>query len=130
MKTLEQHILGEYLAAKALTKVSHISIEQEEDEIYLIYTTDKPRKLKITNKLWASLREMYELYVATSMLREGYMLCPIEGGYIVVGGEDNYQIHEDTCTCPHYIFTKKKCQHLVFRDWHLNYRARCNTYSL
>lgn len=127
MKSLEEYILTDYLAAKELKLLEAIELVTDGDEIYIKYLIeDKPKKLNISKKIWAPLKEMYETYVATTLLKEGYLLCPIEGGFLVKGGEDIYQIHEDTCTCPHYIYTKKRCQHLVFRDWHLNYRAKCS----
>jgi len=87
-----------------------------------------PRKVALT-QLWADMTRIRDAQIAGHMIRQGYLMVALEGGMVAVSptGEE-YQIHEDTCTCLDYLNKKRKCKHLMLRDWFLDHRRRANEY--
>ena len=127
MRTLEEFLFLEVLSKTEVAKVHNIQIlANDEGQLYLTWEDKdgKVYKCEIKNRILGSLNETFETYVATEMLRLGYSLVPIEGGFEVYGGSEVYQLLKEECTCPHYIYKRSKCIHLVFKDWHLAYRQR------
>lgn len=135
MRTLEQYLLVRALADQTIKEwvVRSISIDDSSQPWLLYEPADKdskvkPKKLNLSKVMWADLATMYETYIWSDMVANGYVMTPIEGGWIVVSptGED-YQLSIDSCTCPHFLHGLNKvgrCKHLVFRDAELKYRTR------
>lgn len=143
MKSLELYLAGELIAEEILKKVTKTEIKNEGDEIWLYFEVTERKRGKLKEgedrevvkpykydlaKNWGLLKDMYETYVSTDLLRQGYMLIPLEGSWLVVGGEEPYQLEAEACTCLDFntrLSRASRCKHLIFRDWHTRYRARC-----
>jgi hypothetical protein len=109
-------------------KSASIVEDNENAELWLVYETSTIRqgtwKKSIKEFIWCSATEMFNTYVATTMLREGYVYFPTDGGEVVVSPDgEEYHIHENSCTC---LSNDKPCKHIRFSNWHLHYKARVN----
>lgn len=132
MKRLEEMLLEPVLGQRAAANCEVGDLQVEGDSIVLHYedSAGVACHVDVTKRIWGPTLDIYETYVSTAMLRAGYILVPIEGGHIVRGGTEDYQVSGNTCTCPHFLYGLRKndrCQHLIFRDWHIKYRGRVNT---
>lgn len=132
MYSLEQYLALEVLSEKEIKKIKKVEIvPDQEGKIWLYIEIEEIRREEKETKKYKRdisslsnrLEETYYRYIATDLLRQGYKLVAIEGGWIVEGGEETYQLTEDTCTCRS---RKNPCKHLIFKEWHLRYRAECN----
>jgi hypothetical protein len=129
----------EYLAERLVFPriLKEVSIDMEEDNIYALCTVslgkDKSKKYKVRlspdHLFGLAADDYYDMLVGTDLMREGYLLITVEGGWIVKKGETEYQIHEDECTCGDFTFNKRKCKHLRFRDMMVKYQRRVNIKS-
>jgi hypothetical protein len=129
MRSLEQYISSHLLQSALLKQIDIEGLVEVDNELWLVFThktkNERSYKVNLKNVIWGPLDKVYECYVWTEMLREGYVLVDIEGGSLVISPKgEEHQLGEDTCTCEHFVFTKQRCKHLVFRDAHLSYRGR------
>ena len=138
-KTLEQYLALQHYSEAQLSKIKNIQFLPDEDNLWLYFEFHNSKKVKgedvveikrvkrnITN-LINNMETTYYTYVATEMLRENYSLVAIDGGWIVHGGEEPYQLNQESCTCLAFLNNKTKpCKHLIFLEWHLQYRNKCN----
>jgi len=126
--------LAQYLAHKDLTEkiaITEVNLDVTEEGLNLTYTfNDKKYKKKIkqlnSNR---TLQELQDSHIATEMLNDGYSLLSLEGGWLVVNSNgDYYELGLEECTCPAFIHKTptQRCKHLIFRDWHLNYKKQLN----
>lgn len=138
MKSLEKLIVCELVGKKAIQNNHSYNEEislNEKGEWWIYFELDtetkdrKSYKKNITflvNK-HEGLENMLDVYIATEMIREGYFLVPIEGGWVVHGGSEPYQLQIEECTCRAYIQKPSQpCKHLRFLNFHLRYRNECN----
>lgn len=137
------YIAAELIAERTLSKIKKLEIIQEGDSIWLYFEVTEKKKGRVKEgepkeyikaykydlaKSWGFMQEMYETYVATDMLRRGYMLIAIEGGWLVLGGTEPYQLESESCTCRDFntrLNRSSQCKHLIFKNWHLTYRSKC-----
>lgn len=137
------YIATELIAEKTLKKMNKIEIIQEGDLIWLYFELLEKKRGKLKEgesreyikaykydlaKSWGPMQEMYETYVATDLLRQGYMLVAIDGGWIVLGGDEAYQLENESCSCRDFntrLNRASKCKHLVFLSFHQHYRSKC-----
>lgn len=139
MQSIEQLLAFHAIQTNLMNKVQEAAItEDEQGEPWLVFKlvdaakSSKAFKKRISEVLWGTLTQLYETYVATQLLRQGYLCVPIDGGWLVVSPEgEEYQLQEHTCTCQHFTSGKSQgpCKHLIFRDWSLSYKARINEYK-
>lgn len=131
MKSLEyyltEHLFFEKLY-KSFISVSSNSIEGTKFTIEVSLGDEvKKYSVDLSKKLWNTFEYTYEILCGTDLMRQGYYLLTIEGGWIVTkeGGEA-YQLGEDSCTCNQFLFNgSERCKHLIFRDMMIKYNARC-----
>lgn len=139
IKSLEQYLALQCYGESQLSKIKNISFIPNEDKLWLYFEVHNIKKVKgeetveikrikkNVSSLINKMEETYYTYLATEMLIEGYSLIAIDGGWIVHGGEEPYQLGHESCTCLAFLNNKSKpCKHLVFQKWHLNYRNKCN----
>ena len=146
MFNLESLLASKLLAKKQLSKVTDTEIVLDEDsnKIYFVFRfntgkvkkdgTEQVRVYKndITKYVanHGGLENLFKTLVAAEMMLSGYMIIPIPGGYLCVGGEEMYDLKDDTCTCPAFINNSKEpCKHLLYKDALLLQRARINQWK-
>lgn len=110
--------------------IPYAGINTRDGKVILVFEfNEKKYRVNLWKYLWGGVKEVDDTYVATRLIREGYLCFPIEGGWVVVSPKgEEYTIVDNQCTCPDFLIHKSRCKHLVLRDWVLNYRARCNNY--
>lgn len=125
---LEQYLIVLAETPSLLKKVEVIGITLEEESPKLVYKVDgKPKKIDIS--FIESLSDTYEHYLWCHMLAQGYTLVYVENGWIVKGPNEDYQLDENTCTCPAGTYKPgHKCKHLMFRDAEMRYRSKQSQY--
>ena len=85
------------------------------------------QRVDIDKKRWTNIVHLYETYVATQLLRDGYVMVPIDGGHLCYSQDERYELRDETCTCKAATFNpSQRCKHLIFRDWLANYRSTVN----
>lgn len=137
MNSIEQLLAFHLSQTSLMGRVQNAQIiEDESQEPWLVFelVEGKTRKLykkQLRELLWGPISQIYETYVATQLLRQGYVCIPIEGGWLVINPEgEEYQLQENSCTCQHFVSGRSEgpCKHLILRDWHNSYKARINEY--
>ena len=96
-------------------------------------TITKVYKQDITSlvKAHGSVEKAFTALVASDMMLNGYLIIPIENGWVCTGGGEIYNLKEQECTCPAFINSpNKRCKHLLYRDALLNQRAKVNEWKL
>lgn len=114
---------------KASADVTGCRLDVEEGQLVLHYN-DKQYRL---GPQWTSPTHLYESHVAGEMLRQGYLVFEIPGGWLVISpaGEE-YQLETQSCSCADFVINKRsgaRCKHLVLRDWWCFYRQRIAEYN-
>lgn len=126
--TLEEYLIIKTEGETFLKDVEVIKFSVEDETLYLYYKIgDKPKKLNLNHV--TSMSDEYEHQLWCDMLGRGYVLIYVEGGWLVKGPNNTYELQEDSCTCP--ASTHKpdiKCKHLMFRDAELRYRSKQSSY--
>jgi hypothetical protein len=86
----------------------------------------KGRQALLRPRFWGPLDSMYLAHVYADMLTQGYLVLPMEGGWIVQGGEEPYYLTEkaDGCTCKDHTYRGSHCQHILMVEAHLDIRRR------
>ena len=119
----------EHLKTALNRYIKNINIDIDTKEInYTLkyYKFEKTFKFKVADYIKDSAEDTYRRIIASDMLKEGYLLVPIEGGHIVrcPTGEE-YELGAETCTCAHFenMQVKRPCKHLNFRDFFFQYRS-------
>ncbi|MBD2201561.1 hypothetical protein H6G33_09400 [Calothrix sp. FACHB-1219] len=135
MKSLERILSTKALLEILEKNVSEPEIDKEEGKLRFKIaklTRDRSVSIDLDKIAWGPLETVYESNVAALMIMRGYLIFPIEGGWIVVNPEgEEYQIDGNSCTCKGNSYNpSSRCSHLILRDWMLNYRARGNEYRL
>jgi hypothetical protein len=147
MSNLEKILAAKFLASKKIKDIhsTDFVIEESSDKIYFlikVYTgkilKDSEPKLKIYKnditpyiKNHGSLEMFFQALITSEMLLAGYLLIPIEGGYLCTGGEEIYSLKDNECSCPAFLSNNKEpCKHLMFRNGLLQQRARINNWKL
>ncbi len=137
MKSLEMFLAQQYWGESQSSKFKNLNIFTDDiGKIWLYFEIQEKEnneekiikrvKKNITN-LFGKFEETYYNYVATEMLRQNYLLIAIEGGWLVHGGEEPYQLNKEACSCMASLNNPSTpCNHLIFLQWHLSYRSKCN----
>ncbi|MFO0089938.1 MAG: hypothetical protein ACK518_03980 [bacterium] len=107
---------------------SEILYENDEPIVQFSLRSDFRRDMmyryKLTKILWDSVENVYLTWVATQLLREGYVCTPVTGGEVVSNPSGEvYQISDNICSCNSRNYP---CKHLMLRNWELAYRVRKN----
>ena len=132
------------LALEALRKrftktITSAKLETIKEKVYLVFTLEDPKlgekeyKVSFASFLWEDKFDyVYESLIAADLIRQGYMIVPIEGGWLCVPSKGEvYSLEEKSCSCGDFLMNKGKkerCKHLIYRDWTLHNRARIQEY--
>ncbi len=132
MKSIEYYLIQHYLFEKFFKSfISSPSIDLDKGSLEVqIALGDKTKKYSIDllKYLIKGFEDTYEVFVGTELIREGYYLLTIEGGWIVTKeGTEGYQLGEESCTCKDFVYSNHKCKHLMFRDMMVKYNSRVKT---
>lgn len=130
MRTLEHYLALEIL--RSSQRVEEPRIESKGEHLLVSFKANN-RKYKTMVKRWDDEQMMLVDIVAGDLIRQGYFIVPINGGYLVVNKEgEEYEVTGEECTCPDYHYmksTKLYCKHQAFRDWYENNQQRIKLYS-
>jgi len=146
MFNLENLLASKLLAKKHLPKISDSDVvyDEESGKIYFVFKFDTGKAKKDGSPLiklyknditkyvqnHGGLENLFKTLVAAELLVAGYMIIPIPGGYICAGGDELYNLKDNTCTCPAFLNNPDKpCKHLIYRDAILQQRARMNQWK-
>jgi SWIM zinc finger len=147
MSKLNNMLAAKFLAAKQQKNIisTEFIIEESTDKIYFLIEVKLDKKDEsginktkfykqdITSyiKNHGSLESFYKSLVVSEMLLAGYLIVPIEGGFLCVGGDEIYSMNNTECTCPAFLNNSKEpCKHLLFKNGLLEQRARINNWKL
>jgi hypothetical protein len=147
MSNLEKLLAAKLLALKQIKNIisSEFVVEDSTDKIYFVINAtvngkdkDGNQKTKLYKnditqyiKNHGSIESFFKALITSEMLLAGYLLVPIEGGFICTGGEEIYSLTNNQCTCPAYLNNNKEpCKHLLFKEGILEQRARINNWKL
>lgn len=147
MSNLNNMLAAKFLASKQQKNIisTEFIIEESSNKVYFLMKikTDKkdkngePKirlyKQNITTyiKNHGSLESFYKSLIVSEMLLAGYLIIPIEGGFLCVGGDEIYSMKDTECTCPAFLNNSKEpCKHLLFKNGLLEQRARINNWKL
>jgi len=146
MFNLENLLASKLLAKKHMKSVSEpdVVIDEDNSKIYFVFKYDTGKTRKDGSRLikfyknditkyvhnHGGLENLFKALVAAEMLVAGYMIIPIQGGYICAGGEELYNLKDNECTCPAFLNNPNKpCKHLIYRDAILLQRSRMNQWK-
>lgn len=147
MFNLENLLAAKLLAKKQYKKVlnTQLLLEEDTDKIYFVIEvlTEKITKTgEVKTKFYkndisayvknhGTVERFFKALVLSEMMLAGYLLIPIEGGFICTGGEEVYSIKDNECTCPAFLNDpSKQCKHILYKEGLLEQRARINNWKL
>lgn len=140
MLQFEKLLALETLRKRFTKTITKAKIETLKEKVYLVFTLEdsklgeKEYKVPFISFLWEEKFDyVYESLIAADLIRQGYMLVPIEGGWLCVSPKNEaYSLEEKSCSCGDFLMNKAKkerCKHLIYRDWTLHNRARIQEYK-
>ena len=145
MFNLERLLASKYFAKKYINKIiePNIVFNEEKMKFYLIFKLESKNKngqlntrlykndISILVNKHGGLKNLFLSLVAADMSLKGYLIIPIEGGWLCVGGEETYALKEQECSCRAFINNNKKpCKHLLYRDALAIQRSRINNWKI
>lgn len=146
MSSLEKLLAAKLLTSKKIKDIhsTDFVIEENSDKIYFLIKVHTGKVLKnnepklkiykndITSYIQnhGSIELFFQALVTSEMLLAGYLLVPIENGYLCIGGEEIYSLNNNECTCPAFLNNNKaRCKHLLFKEGLFQQRARINEWK-
>lgn len=146
MFNLESLMASRLLAKKQFKKVisTQLVIDDEKEKIYFLIEAYTGKTLKkgeeqvrvyktdITQfvKNHGGVEPLFLSLVVAEMMMAGYLLIPIPGGHMCVGGEEAYSIKGEECTCPAFLNdSSKPCKHILYRNGLTAQRARISEWK-
>lgn len=128
---LLKKLIVDQLISELIRKVSIDEIDVEKGVVRSTISANNRRSKEYS---LVDLLANKNVTIASQMLREGYLLVQIKGGYLVVSPTGSeYQIVDEQCSCPDFVVARNnqsQCKHLIFRDWHIDYQRRIEQYKL
>ena len=123
---LEAYLLASHFGREELKSCSEIELDVSTETLNYI-KDGEPKRLKVS--LWDSPSNMFLICLYSAMLQIGYLVYPIEGGWVVEGGEERYFIDPEcnSCTCKGSSYNKSStCKHRLFLKgyWTLERKRR------
>lgn len=144
MYNLENLLAAKFISKRELKKIEDLNllVDPDNNHIYLTYKylvrskkgedyyrLYKNNITKMVNE-HGGLENLFKVLVAAEMMVSGYLIIPIEGGYVCVGGTEVYALKDNTCTCQAYtVDPSKPCKHLIYKEALLLQRSRINTWK-
>jgi hypothetical protein len=146
MSTLQSLLASKLLAKKQLKNVVNTDLVTDEvtNKIYFLIEVKLSTKDKEGNyktKLYknditsyvsnhGTVEAFFKSLVVSEMMLSGYLLIPIENGYLCVGGDEVYSMINNECTCPAFLNNNKTpCKHMIYKEGMLNYRSQVNLWK-
>ena len=146
MLDIAKELAARYISRREVKKIIDPDVIYDEDSgnIYLTFKWDTCRTKKdgspiirlyknnITKTVLehGGLENFYKVLVASEMMLAGYMIIPIENGWLCVGGSEVYSMKENECTCPAYVTNSSKpCKHLIYKEALLLQRSKINKWK-
>jgi hypothetical protein len=146
MFNLETLLACKLLAKKQFKNIisTQLVIDDDKEKVYLLIEASTNKTLKdgteqvkiykhdITKmvKNHGGVEPLFKSLVVAEMMLAGYIMVPISGGFMCVGGDEVYSISDNECTCPAFTNNPSKpCKHLLYRDGLLELRARINKWK-
>lgn len=147
MFNLDNLLAAKLLAKKQYKKVlsTQLILEETTNKIYFVIEVQTDKILKtgeIKSKFYkndissyiknhGTVEKFFKALVVSEMMLAGYLLIPIDGGFICTGGEEIYSIKDNQCTCPAFLNdNSKQCKHLLYKEGLLEQRSRINEWKL
>lgn len=144
---LEKLLASKLMAVKQFKNVisTQLVTDDEKAKVYFLIEVNTGKILKdgkeqikiykndITNQVknHGGVENLFKALIVSEMMLAGYIMVPISGGFICVGGNEVYSISGEECTCPAFLNNSSKpCKHILYRDGLLNQRARINEWKL
>lgn len=145
MFTLENLLASKFIAKRELKNVkdADVIVDEESNNIFLTFNF-LVGKRKDGSEQWrlyknnitkmvsehGGLENLFKTLVAAEMMIQGYIIVPIEGGWLCVGGSEVYSMKEQECTCQAYsVNPSKPCKHLIYKEALLMQRSRINQWK-
>ena len=146
MFNLETLLASKLMAKKQFKNVisTQLVTDDEKAKVYFLIEVNTGKTLKdgteqvkiykndITKmvKNHGGVEPLFKSLVVAEMMLAGYIMVPIPGGFMCVGGDEAYSINGEECTCPAFLNNPTKpCKHLLYRDGLLEQRARINEWK-
>lgn len=143
---IESLLASKLMANKNIKSIlsTDLIVEDETNKIYFLMEVKTGKILKdgseqirvykndITKYVnnHGSVEAFFKAVVVSEMMLSGYVIIPIQGGFMCVGGDEVYALKDNTCTCQAFLNdTSKPCKHLVYKDGLLHQRARINEWK-
>ena len=144
---LEQMFAIRLISKKNKNKLLKTGVVYDEENskvmfIFEMLVPSKAKDKKEINKVYkqditplvkahGSVENAFTALVASDMMFNGYLIIPIENGWVCTGGNEIYNLKEHECSCPAFINSpNKKCKHLLYRDALLNQRIKINQWKM
>ena len=138
---LAARMLGEQFRDQVVDP--NVVFDEESKKFYLVFKRlvgekkDGEPKLRVYKKnitRWVNahggLTNLFANFVAAKMILEGYMIVPIENGWLCVGGDEVYSLTVDSCTCQAFVTDPTKpCKHMQFKEAVYKQRSRLNKWK-
>jgi hypothetical protein len=146
MFNLENLLASKLMATKNIKNVleTDLVIDEEKEKIMFVMKVKTGKTLKdgseqiklykndITKQVknHGGVEPFFKSLVVAEMIISGYVLVPIQGGFLCVGGDEVYALKHNTCTCPAFIQdSSRPCKHLLYKEGLLEQRARINEWK-
>lgn len=146
MLDIAKELAARYIAKREVKKITEpdVVFNEESGKIYLTFKWDTGKTKKdgspsvrlyknnITKTVLehGGLENFYKALVASEMMLAGYMIIPIENGWVCVGGAETYAMKDNECTCPAYVTNPSRpCKHLIYKEALLMQRSKINEWK-
>jgi len=143
---LEKLLAAKLMAKKQFKNVisTQLVTDDEKAKVYFLIEVTTGKTLKngteqikiykndITKQVknHGGVESLFKALVVAEMMLSGYLMIPIPGGFMCVGGEEAYSISDKECTCPAFLNNSSSpCKHLLYRDGLLDQRTRINQWK-
>ncbi len=144
MHKLLDFLASYYFSKKNLKNISNSEIifDEKTNKFFIIFkaiiinknnkNTEKIYKQNITKliKQHEGATNLLKAFVASTMILEGYLIIPVNNGWLCTGGEEVYSLKSQDCSCPAFITNSSQpCKHLIYRDFLLQQRSKINEWK-
>ena len=143
---LDTLLAGKLMAKKQYKNIisTQLVTDDEKAKVYFLIEVNTGKTLKdgsdqikiykndITKQVknHGGVESLFKSLVVAEMMLAGYIMVPISGGFVCVGGDEVYSISDNECTCPAFVNdSSKPCKHILYRDGLLEQRARINNWK-
>lgn len=130
LKSLEEYLVLQHLSHQLHKDVIIQDLPEEPVEDRIFYT-HRGSTHSVSKRIWSDPSSVFLAFIYADMISQGYLSIPIEGGWVIQGGEERYEIpaERNQCSCKDFLYNHTKypgyhCRHLLFVEAELDYRRR------